>query len=520
MVACGPGSGRTILALLRRGADDAVAIGAPGRAPLTYGALRRQVARTGAQLGALGIRPGERVATALPPGADIATLLLGLAAVATAAPLNPAEQAEAEAQLGALGARALIVQRGAEPAAVDAARALGVRVIELLPDRTGPAGVFGLRAAGALPAVLTAPPGESDTAFVLRTSGTTSGSKLVPLSHRNVWEGARNVGLSLALSHADRALGVMPLFHVHGLVAVLLASLAAGGSVICAPGFDALRFPAWVEETRPTWYSGVPAMHDVLARRAALAPSPGRPGLRLIRSASAPLSPRLADRLESLSGAPVVDSYSMTEAGSQITASPLPPRPRRSGTVGLAAGPEVAIMDATGDVLPPGNPGEIVVRGPSVTRGYEGDPAATATALRHGWLWTGDLGVLDADGYLTLTGRIKELINRGGEKVAPLEVERALLEHPAVAEAVCFALPHPVLGEEVAAAVVLGEGQRTDEPSLRRFATARLAASKVPRRLAIVEDIPRGPTGKVRRLELLERLAPVLGWRAGACPAP
>jgi acyl-CoA synthetase (AMP-forming)/AMP-acid ligase II len=299
----------------------------------------------------------------------------------------------------------------------------------------------------------------------------------------------------------------MPLFHIHGLIAAVLSSLAAGGAVCCTPGFNAFRFFAILDTERPTWLTAVPTMHqsllglagrnrDVIAR--------GR--LRLIRSSSASLPPQVMAELESVFGAPVIESYGMTEAAHQMASNPLPPRPRFPGSVGVAAGPDIAIMDAGGALLPSGEIGEVVIRGDNVTAGYEANPAANAAAFVGGWFRTGDQGVLDGDGYLRLTGRLKEIINRGGEKISPLEVDIALMDHPAIAQAITFAAPHPMFGEEVAVAVVLREGAALDEEGLRRFAATRLAAYKAPSRVVFVDEIPKGATGKPQRIGLAEKL--------------
>jgi non-ribosomal peptide synthetase component F len=351
------------------------------------------------------------------------------------------------------------------------------------------------------------PPKEGDVALVLHTSGTTSRPKLVPLTHANLCASAHHIGLTLGLNPNDRCLNVMPLFHIHGLVGAVLSTLAAGGSVVCTPGFYAPKFFEWMNEFRPTWYTAVPTMHQaVLARAAHNRDIIARCPLRFIRSSSSALPPQVMRELESEFGAPVIESYGMTEASHQMTSNPLPPHERKAGSVGVAAGPEVAIMDEAGHLLPRGETGEIVIRGGNVTRGYENNPAANEQAFTDGWFRTGDQGVFDADGYLFITGRLKEIINRGGEKISPREVDEALMDHPAVAQAVTFAIPHTKLGEEVGAAVVLRPAASTTERELRRFAATRLADFKTPRRVLIVDDIPKGATGKLQRIGLAESL--------------
>jgi acyl-CoA synthetase (AMP-forming)/AMP-acid ligase II len=495
--------------IIAQGKDDAIAIGGIDREPLRYAALRRQVEETVEALNRLGIGRGDPLGIVLPNGPAMASAFVSVATGAVAAPLNPAYRAdEFEFYLSDLDARALILAAGAETPARDVATRLGIPVIELEERGGAPAGAFSLQgdrrpgrgARGGMG-------GPEDVALVLHTSGTTSRPKIVPLAQANLAASARSILTTLALTPEDRCLNVMPLFHIHGLMAAVLASLAAGASVVCTPGFNALRFFAWLDQVRPSWYTAVPTMHQAILARAARNPeAASRAGLRFIRSSSASLPPQVLHHLEATFGCPVIESYGMTEAAHQMASNPLPPAPRRVGSVGIAAGPEIAIMDADGNLLGPGDIGEVVIRGANVTSGYQNNPEANASGFANGWFRTGDQGMLDEDGYLTITGRIKEIINRGGEKVAPLEVDNVLSEHPAVAQVVTFAIPHPMLGEEVGAAIVLHEGEEVSEQDLRAFAAGRLADFKLPRRLVFVEEIPKGPTGKLQRIGLAVRL--------------
>ncbi|MBV9539227.1 MAG: AMP-binding protein [Acidisphaera sp.] len=502
-------SADTVMDLLARGAADAPAIGAPGRAPLTYAALRSLAARTAAALAGLGIGRGDRVAIVLPNGPEMAASFVAIACAATTAPLNPAyRRDEFDFYLSDLNARALVIAEGMESPAREVAHARGIPIVELVPDAEA-AGAFTLRALGASAAapVHSAAPAADDVALVLHTSGTTSRPKIVPLRQVNVTASAYHIGRTLRLTPDDVCLNIMPLFHIHGLMAATLASLAAGASVVCTTGFNAFRFFSWFAEVRPTWYTAVPTMHQTLlalADRHKATIADGR--LRFLRSSSASLPPQVMTGLEETFGVPVIESYGMTEASHQMASNPLPPAPRFAGSVGVASGPEIAIMDDDGALLPAGGLGEVVIRGRNVTAGYENNPDANARAFTNGWFRTGDQGTLDGQGYLRLTGRLKEIINRGGEKVSPLEVDTVLMDHPAVAQVVTFAMPHTSLGEDVAAAVVLREGETLGEHALRDFCAQRLAQFKVPRKIVFVPEIPKGATGKLQRIGLAEKL--------------
>ena len=503
----------TIAELIAAGAESAVAVGAPEGTPLDYAGLRRHLGDVVSALNGLGLGREDRVAIVLPNGPEMAGAFLALAACATTAPLNPAYRAqEFDFYLSDLGAKALVVEAGSDSVAIDVARSHGIAVLEL--HRGDRAGTFALSGGSAGTARRPGAAEPGDVALVLHTSGTTGRPKIVPLSHANLCASAGNIGRALRLSAADRCLNVMPLFHIHGLVGAVLASLGAGASVHCTPGFNALKFFAWLQAVRPTWYSAVPTMHQAILARAGRGDNPGAiraVPLRFIRSSSSSLPPQVMAELEKVFGAPVIESYGMTEAAHQMTSNPLPPEARKPGTVGVAAGPEVAIMGGDGTLRPAGEVGEIVIRGADVTAGYENNPEANAEAFADGWFRTGDQGRMDEDGYLTVTGRIKEIINRGGEKISPREVDEVLMDHPAVDQAVAFAMPHDTLGEDVAAAIVLREGASAGEREIREFVAARLAPFKVPRTVVIVEDIPKGATGKVQRA----RLAEVLGLGGG-----
>ncbi len=496
---------RTLSELLARGADGAPAIRAPGRPALSHGALRALAGRTVARLNALGIGRNERVAIVLPNGPEMAAAFLAIGSGATTAPLNPAYREDEFAfYMEDLKAKALVVQKGVETPARAAAVRLGTPVLELVPGEA--AGDFALEGGAPRPVAAGGAAEAGDVALVLHTSGTTARPKIVPLTNGNVCASAHNIGRTLELSAADSCLNIMPLFHIHGLIAATLASVAAGGCVVCTQGFDALRFFRLLDEEKPTWFTAVPTMHQaILARAERNAEVIARNPLRLIRSSSASLPGPVMEQMEKVFACPLVESYGMTEASHQMASNPLRGA-RKPGFVGLAAGPEVSIMGDDGTILPQGAIGEVVIRGPNVTPGYDSNPDANAKAFTDGWFRTGDQGMFDADGYLQLTGRLKELINRGGEKVSPLEVDGVLSAHPAVAQALTFAIPHPKLGEEVGAAVVLREGMEVGERELRDFAARSLADFKVPRRVVFLPEIPKGATGKLMRIGLAEKL--------------
>ena len=498
---------RTLKELLAAGREDAVALAAHETPPLPYKGLRALIERVTATLNDLGIGLGDRVAIVLPNGPEMATTFLCVASAATSAPLNPAyKQDEFEFYLEDLRAKALIVETDSESPAIRAAEKLGVAVLTLTPERQVGAGAFELSGSPLGAAIQPGPAKPDDVALILHTSGTTSRPKIVPLHHANIWTSARNIAASLELSENDRALNVMPLFHIHGLIAGLSAPLSRGGSVFCTPGFNALKFFAEMEEAKPTWYTAVPTMHQTILTRAGrhkdlIAHHP----LRFVRSSSSSLPPTVIGELETVFKCPVIEAYGMTEATHQMASNPLNGI-RKPGSVGVPAGPEIAIMDEAGLLMSAGETGEVVIRGENVTVAYENNPKANGEAFVDGWFRTGDQGVIDADGYLTLTGRLKEIINRGGEKISPREVDEALMGHPAVLQAVAFAVPHPMLGEDVGAVVVLREGQSATEQELHGFLSERLAAFKTPRKIHFLAEIPKGATGKLQRIGLAQKL--------------
>jgi acyl-CoA synthetase (AMP-forming)/AMP-acid ligase II len=492
-----PAAPATLVELLGSIPADKTAIVLPEQnIRVTYGALRNQVEAVAQALAAAGVGRNDRVGIALPNGLPAIVAFLAASVAGTAAPLNPAyKEDEYRFYLEDTDARVLLLPpHGAD----QARRAAGDRVpiLRVAMDAAGTVSLSGVSGRGE---VLTA--SVDDTALILHTSGSTGRPKRAPLSHANLSISARNVARSYALGPDDVSLCVMPLFHVHGLVASTLATLATGGTVVVPGKFNPLSFWRVVRNHGVTWYSAVPTLHQLLLARAAPDVAAGRPSgaerLRFIRSCSASLPPQVMHDLEDAFGAPVLEAYGMTEAAHQMASNPLPPAPRKPGSVGRGTDVQISIMDAKGRHLQPGERGEVVIKGPNVIRGYENNPEANATSFVNGWFRTGDQGVLDADGYLTLVGRIKELIIRGGEKISPREIDEVLLAHPAVAEAVCFGVAHPTWGEEVAAAVVLREP--ATEADLLAFCRQHLADFKRPKHIHITETIPRTATGKIQR---------------------
>ena len=483
--------------LLSRGEPNHTALIRPDGGPsLTYAAFQNQVSALTRIFQGFGIGRDDRVALALPNGIEVIAAFLGITATGgTAAPLNPAyTEDEFRFYFEDIGAKAVIVPAGDGQAARDAAPD-GALLIEATLTRKGEVQLELLEGTSLAPAL---DPAESnDTALFLHTSGTTSRPKGVPLSHKNLITSTGNIIDTYSLTADDVALCVMPLFHIHGLVASTLSTFASGGTIIVPPRFSASAFWPTVAEYKPTWYSAVPTIHQVLLARADDDNAPRNSTLRFARSSSSALASATMQGIEERFGCPIIEAYGMTEAAHQMASNPLPPGERRPGSVGCGTGVKIGIMDEAGNLLSTGTQGEVVIQGENVTKGYHNNPEANAAAFTNGWFRTGDQGILDEKGYLTLVGRLKELINRGGEKISPREVDEAIVSHPAVAEAVSFGVPDEIYGEEVAAAVVLKSD--ATEADLTAHCRDRLAAFKVPKTFFLTEDIPRTATGKVQR---------------------
>lgn len=498
----------TLLELLQVAPDQNTAVIVPESGiRVTYASLCQQVSTMAEALSAAGVERGHRVAIVLPNGLPSIVSFLAASIAGTAAPLNSSyRQEEFAFYIEDTAARVLLCPPDGAEDARKAAAAAGIPVHAVHMDEKGfvrlaGASTNGSASGGHSPA----PPQPDDIALVLHTSGSTGRPKRVPLRHKNLAASAYNIVHTYNLSPADVSLCVMPLFHVHGLVASTISTLLSGGTIVVPAKFNPLSFWRTVRENRVTWYSAVPTIHQLLLSRAGSERPDGAECLRFIRSCSASLPPEMMSGLESVFGVPVLEAYGMTEASHQMCSNPLPPAARKPGSVGPGTGVKVSIMGAQGNHLAQGERGEVVIQGPNVVSGYENNPEANAASFTNGWFCTGDQGYLDADGYLNLTGRIKELINRGGEKIAPREIDEVLLRHPAVSEAVAFGVPHPSLGEEVVAAVVLREPEK--ESVILSYCRERLADFKCPKKLFIVESIPRTATGKIQRGAVASALA-------------
>jgi len=497
---------------LLAGDDEHPALVAPDRPPLTYRQLRQNVVELAAQLNHFGLGRGDcpsgtskadRIAIVMPNGPAMVLTFLASALCGTAAPLNPKyKQEEFAFYYEDIQAKALITL----PGTVELAQAAATPDMMLIAAKSNADGTLTFEVVSGTQTPRPVELAEADdVAMILHTSGTTSRPKRVPIRHRNLAASASNIISGYSLTANDTTPCIMPLFHIHGLVGCMLSTLASGGTLICPAGFNALEFWKLVETFKPTWYTAAPTMHQLILARATrnLDIVKANP-FRFIRSSSAPLPLVVIEQMEATFSCPVIESYSMTEAAHLMASNPLPPKVRKPGSVGYGFGVDIGIMDESGTLLEQGNLGEVVVKGANVIDGYENNPEANASAFVNGWFRTGDQGRLDEDGYLSLTGRIKELINRGGEKISPVEVDNVLLRHPAVAEALAFAVPHKSLGEDIEAAVVLRS--EVSEQELRSHCSTLLAEFKVPRQFHILDELPRGATGKLQRLNMAKLL--------------
>ncbi len=487
----------TIVEALRHAPMGDAAVVDPLGVELSHAEFLEGAEMIAGQLAALGVGPGVTAATVLSNGVASAQVYIGTLGAGRAAPINPnLTHKEIIGQLSGVGAHVLITspERVAELSGLP----IDVPVLAVEPATTG----YEITDRGRpVPMQAPAPITGTDGALVLLTSGTTGDPKRVSLTHSNLLHAVASIVSTLALGEGDCGLLLMPQFHVHGLQAGLLAPLVAGGRVVIPNKFDARAVPRQCLSHDVTWYTAVPTMHGLIADRAVRRDRSWTGSIRFVRTSSAPMPPTLHTQVESLLEAPLLEAYGMTECAHQIASNPLPPANRAIGTVGAATGVEIRIADERDD-----GRGEVLVRGDSVIAAYEAvDPGVNARAFPDGWFRTGDEGRIDKSGTLSLTGRLKELINRGGEKIRPQEVEDVIATHPGVKDVAVFAIPHARLGEDVAAAVV-PSGTAPTPRDLREHARHGLAAFKVPQTIQFVEAIPCGPTGKVQRSRLATQL--------------
>ena len=496
------------LATIQSQDQNQIALTAPGRPGLIYSDFRRQLQTSIDRLHLTGIGRKDRVAILLPNGPELAMALLAVSSCAVSVPLNPTyTQAELYYFLSQVNAKAIIVSSETAYLARDLAIANDIIFVEVQSDAMSPSGVFEFHCKPSTLSTDTTLPSPEDSALLLFTSGTTSQPKLVPLTHFNLLSSVDTIVNTLQLTERDCCLNILPLFHIHGIVAALLATLVSEGSVVCTPGFQDAKFFQWLEEFNPSWYTAVPTMHQaILARATGQTRTIDGTSLRFIRSSSAHLPSSVMQELHQVFGVPVIEAYGMTEASHQITSNLLPPGKRKLGSVGIATETQVAILDTANNVLPPDQVGEIAIRGSAVTSGYENNAEKNAEAFTDGWFRTGDQGRIDSDGYLYLTGRLSDVINRGGMMISPIEVDEVLMRHPGIKSAAAFAVPHPTLEQDLVAAVVIHEQQNLTESQIREFAMSRLVDFKVPSRVVIVTELPTSGTGKISRTDLANKL--------------
>ena len=477
--------------------DNSVALTSESSPPLLYKDLKSFVNKIASQLAGNGISNKDRAAIVLPNGPFMASSFLTLSSYMSAAPLNPSYKTnEYEFYLKDLNPKIVIVEPNSSNEVVGVAKNLNIPVCEIKIKKDDPSGLFNLFDIESEYQL----PEENDEGLVLHTSGTTSRPKIVPLTNKNIYSSAENISKSLNLSEVDHCLNIMPLFHIHGLIAILAASIRSGASVCASNGFNALKFLELAKSEKITWYSGVPTMHQAILLRAEKNLELAKNlNLRLIRSSSASLPPAVFEKLNNVFGCSVIEAYGMTEATHQMTSNPLPPKKQKPGFVGIPAGPEVCIMDEKDKILDQGETGEVCIKGDNVTLGYDNNPEANKNSFTNGWFRTGDQGYFDQNGYLKISGRLKEIINKGGEKISPLEVDNVLMDHPLIEQAVCFGYEDKMLGEDIAAAIIVKEGKNCSETDVKTYAQEKLAKFKIPKKIFFVNEIPKGATGKLQR---------------------
>ena len=494
---------KTIRNMINQQNDDLIFLTSEKNEKLSYGEFKIFNEKISRQLSAKNIINSDRAAIVLPNGPLMASSFLSISSYMSAAPLNPSyKQEEFEFYLDDLKPKFLLVEPNSKSLAVIAAKNLNIPVFEMKISDNQPLGTFELFDKE----TDYKNPNDYDEALVLHTSGTTSRPKIVPLSNLNIFTSAVNISKSLKLTADDHCLNIMPLFHIHGLIAVLSASAKVGASVCASNGFNALKFLDLAETQNITWYSGVPTMHQAILLRAQKNSDKAKKlNLRFIRSSSASLPPVIFEQLNDIFQTPIIEAYGMTEATHQMASNPLPPAIQKPGLVGMPAGPEICIMNDKNEKLSQGQIGEICIKGDNVTNGYENNPEANKQSFVNNWFRTGDEGFFDKDGYLKISGRLKEIINKGGEKISPLEVDNILMDFPPIDQALCFGYKDKMLGEDIAVAIKLKENKSCTEDDIKSYANEKLAKFKIPKKIFIVEDIPKGATGKLQRIGLAKK---------------
>ena len=483
--------------------DENIALTSEISSKLSYKDLKLFINKISKQLAGNGLSNKDRAAIVLPNGPYMASSFLAISSYMSAAPLNPSYKSEEyEFYLKDLNPKIVLVEKNSDNPVVDVAKKLKIELCEINPEKDGPSGIFNIYENETEYSL----PDENDESLVLHTSGTTSRPKIVPLTNKNIFSSAENISKSLNLSESDHCLNIMPLFHIHGLIAILASSMKAGASVCASNGFNAIKFLDLAKSEKINWYSGVPTMHQTILLRARRNSEIAKElKLRLIRSSSASLPPAVFKDLNDVFNCPVIEAYGMTEATHQMTSNPLPPKQQKAGFVGLPAGPEVCIMNENGDVLKQGEEGEVCIKGENVTLGYDNNEEANKTSFTNGWFRTGDQGYCDKEGYLKISGRLKEIINKGGEKISPLEVDNVLMDHPFIDQAVCFGYDDKMLGENIASAIIIKSGETCSENDVLEYAQEKLAKFKIPKKIFFVEEIPKGATGKLQRNVLAKK---------------
>ena len=494
---------KTIRNMINQQNDDLIFLTSEKNEKLSYGEFKIFNEKISRQLAATNVKNSDRAAIVLPNGPLMASSFLSISSYMSAAPLNPSyKQEEFEFYLDDLKPKFLLVEPNSKSLAVIAAKNLNIPVFEMKISDNQPLGTFELFDKE----TDYKNPNDYDEALVLHTSGTTSRPKIVPLSNLNIFTSAVNISKSLKLTADDHCLNIMPLFHIHGLIAVLSASAKVGASVCASNGFNALKFLDLAETQNISWYSGVPTMHQAILLRAQKNSDKAKKlNLRFIRSSSASLPPAIFEQLNDIFQTPVIEAYGMTEATHQMASNPLPPAIQKPGLVGMPAGPEICIMNDKNEKLLQGEIGEICIKGDNVTNGYENNPEANKQSFVNDWFRTGDEGFFDEDGYLKISGRLKEIINKGGEKISPLEVDNILMDFPPIDQALCFGYKDKMLGEDIAVAIKLKENKSCTEDDIKSYANEKLAKFKIPKKIFIVEDIPKGATGKLQRIGLAKK---------------